>query len=337
MTEESKNKAVVQYHGEAITVTFNDVKNLICPLASESEVVIFLKTCQSLQLNPFANEIYLIKYGDRDKASMVIAIDAYLKAAENCKDYDGHEAGVILRDNSGKLEFRQGSFVLAEEMEELVGGYAKVYRKDRKFPFYMAVNKAECIKYTRDGRPTQFWTPQNQPSMLRKVALKRAMFEAFPQLFSGTLSTAEFEEIPENTLPPAYQKEDGDTKWKLFWAKQKERGISPDRVHEMLGITSLKEDWLDQDKTLEEAQRVIDDTLLLEPLPSTENEPEPPPQESKPEEDQVIKNFGELYTVCLQEFGLSRQQVWAELNVTSQMDITETPSECYRQIKAARR
>lgn len=64
-----KTKAVVQWKGEPITITFQDVKSLICPLAADQEVAIFLKTCQSLQLNPFANECFLIKYDQRDKAA----------------------------------------------------------------------------------------------------------------------------------------------------------------------------------------------------------------------------------------------------------------------------
>ena len=64
-----EEKAVVQYKGAPVTVTFTDVKNLICPLATDQETAVFLKTCQSLQLNPFASEIYLIKYSERDKAA----------------------------------------------------------------------------------------------------------------------------------------------------------------------------------------------------------------------------------------------------------------------------
>ena len=76
-----QSKAVVQWKGEPVTITFQDVKGLICPLATDQEVAIFLKTCQSLQLNPFANECFLIKYDEREKAAFVIAIDSYLKAA----------------------------------------------------------------------------------------------------------------------------------------------------------------------------------------------------------------------------------------------------------------
>ncbi|GAI56755.1 unnamed protein product, partial [marine sediment metagenome] len=79
---EKQTTAIVQFKGAPITITFDDITKFICPLANPKEVAVFLRTCQSLQLNPFANEIYLIKYSLSDKAAQVIAIDSYLKAAE---------------------------------------------------------------------------------------------------------------------------------------------------------------------------------------------------------------------------------------------------------------
>ena len=257
----TREKAVVKWKGEPIIVTFQDVKNLICPYASDPEAVIFLRTCQSLQLNPFAKEIYLIKYSENDKAAMVIAIDSYLKSAETNDNFNGIEAGIVLRDSGGRLELREGSILLSDETDKLVGGWARVYRKDRERPFYMAVNKAECLRYTREGNLTKFWVEAKQPSMLRKTALKRALVEAFPSLFAGTLSNVEADyEVPEGELPPAYER-NGEAYWKLWWAKQKEKGLTEDDVHSFLGVSSLKDDWIEQGRTLEEADAVINAAL----------------------------------------------------------------------------
>lgn len=258
MNSEEPTKAVVQYKGEMVTITFRDIKELICPMATDQEVAVFLRICQSLNLNPFASEIYLIKYSEKDKAASVIAIDAYLKAGEANPNYDGHEAGIILQDTTGKLEFREGSFLLDGERNKLAGGWSKVYRKDRTRPFYMAVNKKECLRYRRDGSLTEFWTEEKQPSMLRKTALKRALVEAFPSLFAGTLANVEVME--EGELPPAYIK-NGDPYWKKWWARQREKGLSEDEVHKILGITSLKADWIEKGKTFEEAEDIINAAL----------------------------------------------------------------------------
>jgi len=264
----TQRKALVKWKDERITVTFDDIKRLICPLASNQEANVFLKICQSLNLNPFANEIYLIKYSEKDKAAIVISIDSYLKSAESNENFDGHEAGIILRDSNGKLEFREGSLLLPDEAEKLVGGWARIFRKDREKPFYMAINKAECLRYTRDGELTKFWTKEKQPSMLRKTALKRALVEAFPSLFAGTMSSAEvaeepeveYHEVPEGQLPTAYER-NGEANWDKWWTRQKEKGLSEDDVRRFLGVASLKKDWIKLGRTLEEAEDIINDKL----------------------------------------------------------------------------
>jgi len=383
-----QEKAVVKWKGETITVTFHDVKSLICPYASDPEAVIFLRTCQSLNLNPFAKEIYLIKYSERDKAAMVIAIDSYLKSAETNDNFNGVEAGIVLRDSGGELKFREGSLLVPDEMDKLVGGWARVYRKDRERPFYMAVNKAECLRYTRDGNLTKFWIKEKQPSMLRKTALKRALVEAFPSLFAGTLSNVEADyevlpeevkqaapkprgETPEGELPPAYER-NGEADWKKWWARQKsEKGLSEDDVHNILGITSLKEDWIGQGRTLEEAEDIINDaleergTIVLDklepakpktakakptkaqPAPVTEEPteelfppdvaPEPMEKPPKPKRDpESIKTINDLLKACNVDYGMQPKEVYAELNVKSANEITELPSDCFRRIQSVR-
>jgi len=380
----TREKAVVKWKGEAITISFHDVKSLICPYASDQETAIFLRTCQSLQLNPFASEIYLIKYGERDKAAMVIAIDAYLKASETNDNFNGFEAGIVLRDSGGKLELREGSLLLPDEAEKLVGGYARVYRKDREKPFYMSVNKAECVRYTKEGNLTQFWAKDKQPMMLRKTALKRALVEAFPSLFTGTMSNVEAEyevipeevkgavpkprgETPEGELPPAYER-NGEAYWKLWWARQKEKGLTEDDVHSMLGIASLKTDWIEQGQTLEEAEKIINDFLekakakpktekpkakratpakatpvpvIEEPaedlFPPDEVTPEPAETPPQPKRDpETIRTINDLYKACHEDWGMQPKDVLRELGVSSQSDLSDTPANCYRQIAVVR-
>ncbi len=256
-----KQKAIVKWRGEVITIGFDDVKTLICPDATEQEIIVFLKTCESLQLNPFAGECYLIKYDIKDKAAFVIAIDSYLKAAEVNEQYDGCEAGIILSDAANTLEFREGSFLLETEKAKLVGGWAKVYRKDRSRPTYMAVNKVECIRLTREGNPTKFWAVAKQPWMLRKTALKRGLVEAFASLFAGTMSTAEvggdiqnveYREIREGTLPGALELK-GKPNWRKFWVKVKdELDLTQEQARELLGVKSIKKEMIEKGWTMEQ-------------------------------------------------------------------------------------
>lgn len=362
-----QTKAIVSWKGEKITIGFHDVKTLICPLATDQETVIFLKTCQSLQLNPFAGECYLIKYAEEDKAAFVIAIDSYLKSAEVNKQYDGCEAGIILKNQAGALEFREGSFILVEEKAMLVGGWARVYRKDRGRPTYTAVNKVECIKLNRFGKPTRFWSEEKQPWMLRKTALKRGLVEAFPSLFAGTLATAElggdiadaeYREIPEGTLPPGLEK-NGKPDWHKFWPKVKdELGLTEEQAHSLLQVKSIKEELIDRGLTMEQiwdalvyalrarsagADRETGEipTEELESELFDEKEPSTEPEEGdmgKPKRDpESIKSINDLLRACHDDFGLQPPQVYAELHVGSASQISQTPAQCYSEIAVVRK
>ena len=322
----------------------------------------------------------MIKYSERDKAGTVISISSFLKAAEINKDYNGCEAGIILRDSGGKLELREGAFLLDDEMDKLVGGWAKVYRKNRDRPSYIAVNKTECLRYTREGKLTQFWTKEKQASMLRKTALKRALVEAFPSLFAGTMSSDEATEppeaqyeMPENEVPPAFEK-NGKTNWKLLYAKgRSELGLSPKQMHELAEMESFNDalaaGWTEegiwnkilaaaqQQKTTEtKPEQVIDvqtgeiitqeevlfgesedETGVAAPVEAETKQPSGTAAPAKLKRDPAsIKTINDLLKACNQDYKLQPKQVYDELNVKSAGEITELPSECYRRIAAAR-
>lgn len=263
MTEQPSQAVVIKSEQREITISFNDVKRYLCPLASDAEIGLFLKVCTSENLNPFKRECWLVKYTKDQPAAIIIATEAFTKAAENSPEFDGYEAGIILKpiDPKDKPEFREGSFLMDDEGDRLAGGWARVFRKDRSRPFYSAVNIKECIKYTRYGKPTRFWE-EMPATMIRKVALSRALRECFSNRYSGTYTTAEIEPPPEGELPPAYER-NGEAYWKLWWARQKEKGLDENDVHDILGVTSVREDWLGTGRTLEEADEVINQALPL--------------------------------------------------------------------------
>lgn len=167
--------------GQHFMVSFSDVRNFICPKATDAECKIFLETCKQYHLNPFTKEAYLIHYDNKndDTAStIVLGKNCYLQMAERHPQYDGFEAGIIVFvPEVGEIIHREGSIVY--EGEELLGGWAKVYRKDRSRPSYEEVKLAEYNtgKSLWAGKPA---------TMIRKVALVHALREAFPSTF-GTL------------------------------------------------------------------------------------------------------------------------------------------------------
>lgn len=185
--------------GQRMTVTFDDVRNFICKEATIAECRIFLETCKQYHLNPFTKEAYLIHYDNKngDTAStIVLGKTCYMKMAEAHPQYDGFEAGVIaFVPEVGELIHREGSIIY--KGEELVGGWAKTYRKDRSRPFYEEVNFSEY------DTKKSLWVTK-PATMIRKVALVHTLREAFPATFGGLIdesevpveAEADFRELP---------------------------------------------------------------------------------------------------------------------------------------------
>lgn len=170
---------IITMDGQHLTVSFEDVRNVICPKATDAECKIFLETCRQYKLNPFTKEAYLIHYdnnSDATASSIVLGKACYMQMAERHPQYDGFEAGVIVMAN-GQLFNREGAIVY--EGEELLGGWAKVYRKDRSRPSYSEV------KFSEYDTGKSLWKAK-PATMIRKVALVQALREAFPTTF-GTL------------------------------------------------------------------------------------------------------------------------------------------------------
>lgn len=172
--------------GQRMTVTFDDVRNFICKEATIAECRIFLETCKQYHLNPFTKEAYLIHYDNKngDTAStIVLGKTCYMKMAEAHPQYDGFEAGVIVFvPEVGELIHREGSIIY--KGEDLVGGWAKTYRKDRSRPFYEEVNFSEY------DTKKSLWVTK-PATMIRKVALVHTLREAFPATFGGLIDESE--------------------------------------------------------------------------------------------------------------------------------------------------
>jgi len=164
----------VQYtvNGEDIKLSGTIVKNYLTrgnSNVSDQEVVMFVNLCRYQKLNPFLNEAYLVKFKG-SPAQIITSKEAYMKKAEMNKNYDGLRAGVIVQRDKEIVEV-EGSFTI--EGDNLLGGWAEVYREDRKYPYKSKVSFDEYNK----GQSTWKKMPK---TMIRKVAIVQALREAFP-------------------------------------------------------------------------------------------------------------------------------------------------------------
>ena len=157
--------------------TPQDIKRYFDPqnLLTEKQVGQALSLIKGRNLNPLANEVYIVAYKNKDgytEFSLIVSKEAFLKRAAKCKDYEGFEAGVVVVDKNGVMHERKGSLVLPGDT--LVGGWARVYRKSFKVPIEIFVSREEYDK----KRSTWNTMPA---TMIRKTALVNALREAFPE------------------------------------------------------------------------------------------------------------------------------------------------------------
>lgn len=171
--------------GANITVTADDVRNLICPDADQKEVSLFLQLCKSQRLNPFVKDAYLVKYGS-NPAQMITNYQVFNRRACRNENYAGIENGVVVLRN-GEIVHKDGSAVYKAAGETLLGGWAKVYFKDNRKPAYAEV--------ALDDYSTGKSNWQKMPGvMIEKCAKAAAWRLAFPDDFQGMYVSEEMQQ-----------------------------------------------------------------------------------------------------------------------------------------------
>lgn len=170
--EKDKGRITYQVAGQDVTLSYGIVRDFLTKgggNVSDQDLVQFISICKFNQLNPFLNEAYLVKFGTTP-AQMIVSKEALMKRADACPNYDGIQAGIIvIRDN--QIVELEGCF--HRDKDVLVGGWAKVYRSDRKYPVIAKVNLAEYDK-------SQSTWKEKRSTMIAKVAKVQALREAFP-------------------------------------------------------------------------------------------------------------------------------------------------------------
>ena len=189
---EEKKEIVVKYEvdGNEIKLSPSIVQNYIVGKDSKitmPEFKFFTELCKARKLNPFLKEVYCIKYKD-NPAQIVVGKDAILKRAILNPNYDGMESGVIVIGNIGEPVERKGTFKLPDE--QLVGGWAKVYRKDWQHPTYCSVSFDEVAQKKSNGELNSNWSSKGA-TMVEKVAKVRALRETFIEQLGGMYEAEE--------------------------------------------------------------------------------------------------------------------------------------------------
>lgn len=232
--KETKQELTVRYNidGNEILLTPSIVQNYIVGTKARItpvEFKFFTELCKVRKLNPFLNEAYLIKYSENSPAQLVVGKDAILKRAILNPQYNGMESGIIVVDENGNVIERPGTFKL--ESETLVGGWAKVYLKNRQYPSYVSVSFNEVAQRKGDGTLNSNWAGK-PGTMVEKVAKVRALREAFVDDLGGMYDVDEIDESGNQDL----QKVHGSDK---IIIEQKEETTEAEETSEEVDMNEL--------------------------------------------------------------------------------------------------
>jgi phage recombination protein Bet len=165
---------------------------------SDADCMNFMMMCSARALNPFERDAFLVGYDSHNgpEFSIITAISAFQKRAEASDDFDGIESGVIVKDAAGAVVDREGDFMF--EGDEVLGGWAKVHRKNLKYPFKARLNLRNRYK------DNKFWN-DDRAGMIVKCAEADALRMAFPTKLGGLYIESEARERdvtpPETTSP----------------------------------------------------------------------------------------------------------------------------------------
>jgi len=160
-------------------LTEEDILNYLCPNATPKEAYIAVQVCKDRKLDPWDGSVHFIKYGNAP-LTIVAGKEHFTKKAEANPQFDGFQAGIVVKTDAGYEEL-EGTFYMDGE---LVGGWAKVWRKDRKEPF------VQKVRLSAFNTGKALW--QKMPEvMVRKCALVQALREAFPGDLGGVYDSSE--------------------------------------------------------------------------------------------------------------------------------------------------
>lgn len=188
MSESKEITTTYEINGVEINLTNSMVRKYLTRttrsdiVASDQEIMMFLRLCKYQKLNPFLNEVYLVKMSNDFPATIITSKDVFIKRASKHPFYVGKKAGIVIQKENGETEKREGGIVKSKEI--ILGGWCDVYRKDYEHPITIEVGFDEYARRKKTGELMKNWA--NMPAtMIRKVAVAQALREAFPEDFTG--------------------------------------------------------------------------------------------------------------------------------------------------------
>lgn len=171
--------------GMPVKFTSQDIRDRLCPNATDSELALCVELCNRQHLNPFTKEVYLVKYGNAP-ASIITSYQVFNRRANRQESYGGIKSGVVVM-REGQIVKKRGSAVYKQVGEQLLGGWAEVQFKDGKEPAYVEL----ALSDYSTGKSNWAKMPG---VMIEKCAKAGAWRLAYPDEFGGMYTGEEMDQ-----------------------------------------------------------------------------------------------------------------------------------------------
>lgn len=245
-------------------------------------------------------------------------------------------------EEDGLISYTMQSILISRDSQQVVGtGIGAASTREPKYK-YRWVPDPKNYGYSDEGIKTlkfkdgkyRILNPEygELVNTMAKMAAKRADVDA-AQSLPGVASAL------RKLFTGAGAKPKTDTpKWDTFWGEVGALGLSEERVHQMLGVKSMK-DWLSSGRSLNQAIEVLSAKLTQEgAAQSAAKTTKRTPDEIKPED---LPDGFALGKVANELWGLQPKTVWDELNYTSVHNFqeagVESPWDCFLKLKVVRK
>lgn len=161
---------MIQFSNDKIQL----LKNTVCKNATDDELQLFLHVCSRTGLDPFRNQIYAVKRGD--KMTIQTGIDGFRLIAERSGKYAPGKEPSYTYDAQGKVQSATC--------------YLKKQTTDGTWHEVSATAFWNEYVQSYGGKPSNFWSKMPHV-MLAKCCEAICLRKAFPADFSGLYTTEE--------------------------------------------------------------------------------------------------------------------------------------------------
>lgn len=154
-------------------------------LCTYEQAVRFIMLCKARKLDPREGDAFLVGYDTKNgpEFHLITAHQAFLKRAEANGEFDGMTSGItVCHDETEDVKDIEGEII--PDGCRLIGGWARVYRRDRKHETYRRLDLRAFDK------GISVWGT-NKAGMIAKCAEADALRSTFPNSLGGMYMAGE--------------------------------------------------------------------------------------------------------------------------------------------------